>query len=338
MVGTAKSLDQIATLEAVDARLLVQLHDQMLLIRRFEEKVNEMYTRAKIGGYCHLNIGEEGAIVGSMSALGEADYIFAGYREHGHALARGLDPKGIMAELFGKATGVSRGRGGSMHLFDAGRRFMGGYAIVGGHLPIAVGAAMAIRYREGSEAVATYLGEGATNAGAFHESLNVAKLWRLPIIFIVLNNQYEMGTPVAKTSAVPEQYKKGATYGMHGEQVDGMDVLAVREATLAALRRAREDEDPSILELVAYRFRGHSVIDPARYRTEEELRSWLARDPIESFRQKLSAAGLLTEDHIEAAEQRIGQQVAEAVAFAEASPFPDPSTLFDYLYVGEGGR
>ena len=336
MVDTVKSGTQTPLLDAYNPQDLLQHHYKMLLIRRFEEKVNEMYTMAKIGGYCHLNIGEEAGIVGGFAALRPDDYVFAGYREHGHALARGLDPKAVMAELFGKETGVAHGRGGSMHLFDAGLRFMGGYAIVGGHLPIAVGAAMAINYRGSNEVVACFLGEGATNTGAFHESVNVAKLWQLPIVFIVLNNQYEMGTPVDKTSAVPEQYKKGATYGVQGQRVDGMDVLAVLEATRSSMNHAREQKDPLILELVAYRFRGHSVIDPARYRSRGELESWMRRDPVLLFRQRLLEASILTEEGVEAAEKEVQELVDACVAYADASPFPDVSTLFDYLYVEEG--
>lgn len=325
-----------ASVDKYDPKELLRLHHQMVLIRRFEEKVTEMYTRAKIGGYCHLNIGEEGAVVGSISALSDRDYILTSYREHGHAIARGMDPRNVMAELFGKETGVVHGRGGSMHLMDVSRRFMGGWAIVGAHLPIAAGAALAINYRGGDEVVATYLGEGATNIGAFHETLNAAKLWKLPILFIVVNNLYEMGTPVAQTSAIPEQYRKAQTYEIPSEQVDGMDVLAVREATERALAHTRSRREPSFLELMAYRFRGHSVIDPARYRPDDELKSWMARDPLVLFQERLKAAKLLTDDEIAAVEQEVEATVEEAVAFADSSPSPEISTLYDYLYEETG--
>lgn len=337
MVGTAQRPPRKANpLARYDAKELIKYHQQMLLIRRFEEKVNEMYTKAKIGGYCHLNIGEEASVVGSLAAITERDYIMTSYREHGHALARGMDPKAVMAELFGRETGVAHGRGGSMHMVDTSRRFLGGWGIVGGHLPIAVGAAMAIKYRGGDEVSVAFLGEGASNIGAFHESLNAAALWKLPVLFLVVNNGYEMGTPVAKTSSEPQQYKRAAAYHIPAEQVDGMDVLAVKESVGRWLERTRKEQDPSLVELVSYRFKGHSVIDPARYRPEEEVKSWLLRDPLFSFRQKLLDARVLTGEQIAAAEKEVEEIVEEAVLFADDSPFPDVSSLFDYVYSEEG--
>jgi pyruvate dehydrogenase E1 component alpha subunit len=312
-----------------------QLHDflfQMLLIREFEEKVGEQYTRAKIGGYCHLNIGEEATIVGAFSAIRPDDYVFTSYREHGHALARGIDPGAVMAELYGKVGGVSKGRGGSMHLFDLKTRFMGGYGIVGGHLPLAVGAGLAIDYRGGDEVVLCIFGEGATNIGAFHESLNLAKIWRLPIVWLCVNNHDSMGSPEHKDSAAEFLYRKALAYDMVGERVNGMDVLAVRHATLEAVRRARHEREPVLLEADTYRYRGHSMADPGRYRTEEEVRAWLARDPIAAFKAKLADANLLTDDEYEAMHQRVAAIVQQAVDFAEASPFPDTSTLYEYVY------
>ena len=338
MLRAVEPLKQTVPLADYDPEGLLRFHHQMVLIRRFEEKVNEMYTRAKIGGYCHLNIGEEGSIVGSIGALEERDYLFTSYREHGHAIARGIAPRMVMAELFGKEAGVVHGRGGSMHLFDASRRFMGGWAIVGGHLPIAVGAGMAINHRGGDEVIVVFLGEGSTNIGAFHESLNAAQLWKLPILFIVVNNLYEMGTRVDEASAVPEQYKKALAYGIPSEQVDGMDVLAVHQATDRALKRTRTERRPSFLEFMAYRFRGHSVIDPARYRSEEEVKSWQERDPIQLLRHKLLDAKMITEEQVDALETEVETVVEEAVTYADASPSPDLSTLFDYLYAEEGGR
>ncbi len=338
MISAVRSLDDLASVERYDLATLQRYYNQMTLIRRFEEKVNEMYTKAKIGGYCHLNIGEEGSIVGSIAALTADDYIFTSYREHGHAIARGIPPNVVMAELFGKETGAAHGRGGSMHMFDPSRKFMGGWAIVGGHLPIAAGAAMALTYRNSDGAVACYLGEGATNIGAFHETMNVSKLWNLPVVYIVVNNLYEMGTPVEKTTAIPEQYKKGAAYNIPAERVDGMDILAVYEATERALAHVREHKDPYFLELMAYRFRGHSVIDPARYRSEDEVKMWMERDPILLLRYRMQAAGLLTDEQVAEVEHQVEAVVEEAVAFADDSPSPAISSLFDYVYAEPRGQ
>lgn len=321
------------TLSTYDKDELCHLYYQMLLIRRFEEKTQEMYTRAKIGGYCHLNIGEEAAIVGSISALDPTTYIFTYYREHGYALARGMDPKVVMAELFGKATGCSKGRGGSMHLFDGNLRFMGGYAIVGGQFPLAVGVAFASKYRDSGEVVVNFIGEGATNIGSFNECMNLAQLWRLPIVIICVNNQYEMGTPITQTSAVKEIWRKACAYGMAAEQVDGMDVLAVREAVAKAAAKARTERLPTFIEAVTYRFRGHSVIDPGRYRSREELQYWMSRDPLDGFRIRLVEGGLMTEAEVAEAEATVARVVDEAVAFADSSPDPDPADLYKYLYV-----
>lgn len=315
---------------------LIEYYYQMLLIRRFEEKVAEMYTRARIGGFVHLNIGEEATIVGTISPLAPQDYIFSSYREHGHVLVRGTDPKLVMAELYGKETGTSRGHGGSMHLFDLERRFYGGWAIVGGHLPIAVGTALAADYR-GEDAITMCLfGDGATNIGGFHEALNLAKVWRLPIVFVCVNNQYGMATSVARASAVPDIYRKAAAYDMASEQVNGMDVLATRDAAVRAIKRAREEREPTLLECITYRYRGHSMSDPARYRTEEELKMWRERDPIGNFQFKLKEAGVLDDQSIQAIEERVEQVVQESVEFAEQSPEPDPAKhLLPYVYAGE---
>lgn len=314
---------------------LHHLYYQMLLIRRFEERVAEMYTRARIGGYTHLNIGEEATVVGSAAALEPTDYLLSSYREHGHVLARGTDPGPVMAELFGKATGVARGRGGSMHLFDLERRFLGGYAIVGGHLPLAVGVGLAIDYRDSNEVVMCAFGEGATNIGAFHESLNLAKLWRLPIVFLCVNNQYAMGAPVHQDSAVTEIYRKACAYDMRASRVDGMDVLAVRDACREAVHIAREEHEPSLIEALTYRFRGHSMADPARYRTQEELQAWMARDPVLTFRRRLEEAGLITPEEVQAIADRVEREVNAAIAFAERSPDPDPAELYRDVYAGE---
>jgi pyruvate dehydrogenase E1 component alpha subunit len=304
----------------------------MVLMRRFEERTAEMYTRAKIGGYCHLNLGEEATVVGLMAALEPTDYLFTNYREHGYALAKGIEPGRVMAELFGKETGVSKGWGGSMHLYDTKTRLLGGYAIVGGQLPLATGAALAISYRGGTEVVMCQMGDGTTNIGAFHESLNLAAIWKLPVVFVVINNQMGMGTRVEWASAEPELYKKACAYRMASERVDGNDVLAVREATRRAVERARAGEGPTLLEAVSFRLRGHSVVDPARYRSKEDVEQSQAADPIPAFRSRLISAGLLDEAEATAIEAEVDRVVDEAIAFADQSPDPPVSQLFSYTY------
>jgi pyruvate dehydrogenase E1 component alpha subunit len=310
----------------------LRMLEQMQLIRHFEEKAAEQYTRARIGGYIHLNVGEEASVVGAVAALRETDYVIGSYRTHGHALARGTEPGRVMAELFGRETGTSRGRGGSMHLFDGPRRFLGGYGIVGGHLPLAAGIGLAIDYLERDEAVMCVFGEGATNIGAFHESLNVGKLWGLPIVWVCANNQYAMGHSVAMDSAVTDIYRKALAYDMPAERVDGMDVLAVRLACEAALERARRERLPSLVECFTYRYRGHSMADQRKYRTEDEIKTWRERDPIDWYQRRLVAAGLLTEKQAEEFEQRAIQIANEAAEFAENSPDPDVADLGRYVY------
>ncbi|HKF32288.1 MAG TPA: pyruvate dehydrogenase (acetyl-transferring) E1 component subunit alpha [Jatrophihabitantaceae bacterium] len=316
--------------------VLRDYYAQMALIRAFELRAAEMYQRAKIGGYCHLNLGEEATVVGLMAALEERDYLFTTYREHGYALARGLEPARVMAELFGKTTGVSGGWGGSMHLFDARARFLGGYGIVGGQIPPATGAALALTYRgdpgPDAEAVMCLLGDGTTNIGAFHESLNLAGVWRLPIVYVIVNNQLGMGTPVDKASAEPDLYKRGCSYRIPGERVDGDDVLAVRDAARAALHRARSERQPGLLETVSYRLRGHSVVDPARYRSKEESERLRGLDPVPAFRARLIEAGVLDPEIAARVDEDADAQVARAVAFADESPDPTPDQLFAHAY------
>ncbi len=311
---------------------LIDYYRRMVLIRRFEQRAGEMYTRAKIGGYCHLNLGEEATIVGLMAALEPRDYLLTNYREHGYALARGIEPGRVMAELFGKETGTSRGRGGSMHIFDTKARLLGGYAIVGGQLPVAVGVGLAIDYRGGDEVVMVQMGDATTNIGAFHESLNLAQLWRLPVVFVIVNNQYGMGTPPERAAAEPELYKRACAYRMASERVDGNDVLAVREAARRAIRRAREEHLPTLLEAVSFRLRGHSVVDPARYRSREEVERGQAQDPIPQLRHQLLEAGILDEAHLAEIEAEVDRVVDQAVAFADESPDPRPGELFAYAY------
>ena len=314
---------------------LCDYYRQMALIRAFELRAAQMYQRAKIGGYCHLNLGEEATVVGLMGALQPRDYLFTTYREHGYALARGLEPGRVMAELFGKATGVSRGRGGSMHLFDRTLRLLGGYGIVGGQIPPATGAALALTYRGSpgpdAEAVMCVLGDGTTNIGAFHESLNLAGLWHLPIVYVIVNG-LGMGTPVEKAAAEPDLYKRGCSYRIPGERVDGDDVLAVRDAAHAALMRARTERRPGLIETVCQRLRGHSVVDPAKYRSREEVARLRGLDPVPAFRRRLIEAGILDEKTAHIIEEQAEAQVDAAVEFADASPHPSPSELFDYVY------
>jgi len=315
-----------------DKATLLGLYREMLLIRRFEEKTAEMYQAAKIGGFCHLNIGEEAAIVGTISALWNEDYVYSNYREHGHALAKGVDAKAVMAELFGKETGTSHGRGGSMHLFSQAHRFYGGYAIVGQALPLACGTAYAINYQDKPEVVMSIFGDGATNIGAFHESLNVAKLWHLPVVFVCINNQYGMGTAVKRASAVTEIWRKACAYDMTGESVDGMDVLAVRRITDQLVAQAREKREPSLLECVTYRYRGHSMSDPDNYRGKEEIKEWQGRDAILSLGDHLQKQKMAGKDELQKIDEAITAEVEEAVKFADESPEPDVKDLYRDVY------
>jgi pyruvate dehydrogenase E1 component alpha subunit len=315
---------------APDAQLR-EFYRDMVLIRRFEERAARSYTEALIGGYCHLNLGEEAAVVGLMSALRPTDYLFTNYREHGYAIMRGIDPSKVMAELYGRVDGVSKGWGGSMHMFDITHRLLGGYGIVGGQIPLATGAALAIDYRDGDEIVMCTLGDGTTAIGAFHESLNIAGLWNLPIVYVIINNGLGMGTTVAKSSAEPELYKRGAAYRIESARVDGFDPVAVREAADKAIEVARGGR-PYLLEVVTERLRGHSVVDPAKYRSAEEAERLKNEDPILGFGQKLLADGVLDDDAVARIEADAADVVAAAAAFAESSPHPEVSTLFDYTY------
>ena len=318
---------------------LLHLLEQMVLIRRFEEKTMEMLALNRIRGYCHWNIGEEASVVGAVTALTESDRLITSYRDHGFAIARGTPPEAVMSELFGKEGGCAGGRGGSMHMVDIARGYFGGYGIVGGHLPIAVGLALAADYLDENRAVLCAFGDGATNIGAFHESLNLSKLWRLPVVWLLTNNQYGMGTSVRRASAEVELYKRACAYEMYSEQVDGMDVLSVYEATERLLRRAREEREPSLLEAVTYRYPGHSYADAGKsYRTKEEIERWRQRDPIRLFQRYLEEHGILSQGEYDLVEQRVSQKIDEAVRFAEESPFPSPDTLFRYLYAEEGTK
>lgn len=312
---------------------LVDLYYKMLLIRRFEERAGEMYASAKIGGYCHLYIGQEAVAVGAISAIGDDDYVITAYRDHGHALVKGSDPRKLMAELLGKSTGIAKGKGGSMHFFDAERNFMGGHAIVGGHLPIAVGLGYAINYLKTDRVVLCFLGDAATNIGTFHESLNMAALWKLPVIFIIENNNYGMGTSVNRASAVTELYKKGCAYDMESYQLDGQDVLDVRKGVERAVKAAREDKTPTLIEAETYRYRGHSMTDPGRtYRTREEVDEWRQRDPIQLLGDKILSDGILAKDEAERLDKMAKEIAQESVDFALGSPEPTPDMLAEDVY------
>ncbi len=318
----------------LDTELARRLLTQMQMIRRFEEKAAEMYAMGKIGGFLHLYIGQEAVAVGATSATRLDDYAVSSYREHGHCLAKGSDPKRIMAELFGRADGLSKGKGGSMHLFDKSVNFLGGHGIVGAHLPLAAGAGFGIKYQGGDQVVLCYFGDGAVPEGEFHESLNLAALWKLPVIFICENNRYAMGTAIHRALAQTEIWRFAETYGIHGEAVDGMDVLAIRECVGRAVERARRDKVPALIEARTYRFRGHSMRDPAGavYRTKEEVEREKLRDPIAMFGERCVKDGALTEADLKLIEKAVYDQVDEAVAFAEASPEPAPEELFTDVY------
>jgi pyruvate dehydrogenase E1 component alpha subunit len=329
---TAKAPEASPRLGGEDPDVLTAYLRSMLLVHHFETRASEMYARAKIGGYCHLNLGEEATVIGVTAGLTEDDYLFVSYRDHGYALARGIEPGRVMAELFGKVTGVSGGWGGSMHLFDTRARLLGGYAIVGGQIPLATGAALAISHRHGNEAVLCQLGDGATNIGAFHESLNLAQLWHLPIVYVVVNNQLGMGTTVERSSAEPLLYKRAAAYAMAAERIDGDDPLAVRDAVRRALIRARDEQAPTLVEAVCFRQRGHSVIDPARYRSEDDLARAEAHDPVISFTDRLLAAGIVDKARVDELTADVVAQVDAAVDFADRSDPPPVRSLFDMVY------
>ncbi|HXG04514.1 MAG TPA: pyruvate dehydrogenase (acetyl-transferring) E1 component subunit alpha [Candidatus Binatia bacterium] len=323
-----------AAADGVDAALARRLLHEMMLIRRFEEKAAEAYALGKIGGFLHLYIGEEAVAVGATSVLRRDDYAIAAYREHGHCLAKGSDPRRAMAELFGRRDGLCKGKGGSMHLFDRSVNFLGGHAIVGAHLPLAAGVGFAIKYRGGDQVCVCYFGDGAVPQGEFHEALNLSALWKLPVIWICENNRYAMGTAVERALAQTEIWKFSQSYRIPGESVDGMDVLAVREAVARAVARAREDGTPTLLEARTYRFRGHSMRDPAGavYRTKEEVERERQRDPILLFRDRALKAGWLSPDEVRAIEKDVNDTIDEAVAFADASPEPPVEWLMTDVY------
>jgi pyruvate dehydrogenase E1 component alpha subunit len=316
----------------LDRDTLVNIYHQMLLIRRFEEKSAEIYSAGKIGGFCHLYIGQEAVAIGAISAIRKDDYVLASYREHAHALAKGMTADSLMAELYGKATGCSKGKGGSMHMFSKEVNFLGGHAIVAGQIPLATGVAFASKYKGTDQVTLCFFGEAAVNQGAFHESLNMAQLWKLPCIYICENNQYGMGTSLQRAMSYQDISEKACAYEIASEFVDGMDVLAVREATLRAVERARKDYLPTLLEVRTYRFMGHSMSDPGNYRTRAEIEQHQERDPIKLFAASLKEEGVVSDEEFQQMDARVREQVEQAVKFAEESPLPVSEELYTDVY------
>ena len=315
---------------SMDHELIIELYENMLRIRRFEEEAARLYTERKIGGFLHLYIGQEAVAVGAMSVLEPKDYVMTAYRCHGLYLARGGDTRAGMAELLGKETGCAKGRGGSMHFYDTANNFMGGWGIVGSHVPVAAGIAFAQKYLDSGAIAICFLGDGAINIGPFHEGLSLAALWELPVVYVIENNYFAMGTPLEKTSATEDLSIRALGYPMARDSVDGHDVFAVRSAIHTAARRAREKNLPTLIEAKTYRYRGHSMADPAKYRTKEDVEEWRSRDPIKVTAEKLDSLGMQTSR--EEIDNKIEKEIADAVRFAEESSMPDPSTALDYVY------
>ena len=317
----------------IDKAQVAQFYRKMLLIRRFEEASGRLYMQGLIRGFLHLYIGEEAVAVGAISLLEPQDYIITHYRDHGHALARGMDPKACMAELCGKATGSSGGKGGSMHLFDANLHFMGGHAIVGGQMPIGVGMALGIKMKKRNGVVMVFFGDGAVNEGEFHESLNLASLWKLPVIFMLENNLYGMGSHVDMTHAAGRDiYNSAEYYKIPATQIDGMDLIAVREATSFAIDRVRGGHGPVFLEAMTYRYRGHSMADPVNYREMDEVEEWRINDPIDRFKTLALEEGLITAGELEEIDSQVADEIDEAVRFARESPLPELDDLYKNVY------
>jgi pyruvate dehydrogenase E1 component alpha subunit len=318
-----------------DPALNQELLHSMLLQRRFEERTAEAYALGKIGGFCHLYIGQEAVSTGSLSMLRPDDYVITTYRDHGQALARGMTPRAVMAELFGRQDGCARGKGGSMHMFDRNLNFLGGHGIVGGHVPLAAGVGFAIKYRGGDQCIICFMGESVVNTGAFHEALNMAGLWKLPCVFIIENNRYGMGTSLERASAIHDIYERGAAYNMPRAQCDGQDVFAVREAVGEAVTRARKEQLPTLLEVRTYRFMGHSMSDAVSgtYRTKAELEEYMKRDPITLLRTHMQENGELTDEQLQKMDEEIKAVVQDAWDFADASPELPLEALYEDVYV-----
>lgn len=314
-----------------DLNLLRKMYRDMLLIRRFEEASAKLYAQGKFGGFLHLYIGQEAVGTGVIYALQEKDYIISTYRDHGHALVRGLDPRALMAELYGKRTGIVKGKGGSMHYFDVTKNFLGGHGIVGGHVALASGVGWAIKYKKMDSVVVCFFGEGAANIGAFHEGLNLAALWKLPVVFVCENNHYSMGTPIYRALSVSDVSIRAVAYNMDRDRFEGDDVLYVYKRILPYIEKARRGEGPSLIEISTYRFRGHSMSDPAKYRTPEEVEIWRKRDPISRARRMLEYNGV-EEKEFARIEAEIQSIIEDAIRFSEESPEPSPYELYTDVY------
>ena len=313
---------------------LLQYYRDMLLIRRFEERAGQLYGMGLIGGFCHLYIGQEAVVVGMQAALREGDQVITAYRDHGHMLAAGMTANGVMAELTGRSGGYSKGKGGSMHMFSMEKAFYGGHGIVGAQVSLGAGLAFANKYRGDGKVCLTYFGDGAANQGQVYESFNMASLWKLPVVYIVENNQYAMGTSIQRSSSETHLHKRGVSFNIPGEEVDGMDVVAVREAGKRAVENARAGNGPTLLEMKTYRYRGHSMSDPAKYRTKEEVDEQKAkRDPIDHVKKLITDAGYASEDELKATDREIRAIVTESATFAQESPEPDPSELMTDIYL-----
>ncbi len=334
---TSKKAGPKDGLAGYDRDLIAQLYHTMLLIRRFEERAGQMYGMGLIGGFCHLYIGQEAVVTGLQAAAEPSDTVVTTYRDHGHMLATGMDPKGVLAELTGRAGGYSKGKGGSMHMFSREKNFFGGHGIVGASVPIGAGIAFAHKYLDEKSCCLTYFGEGALNQGQVYETFNMAALWNLPVIFVIENNRYGMGTSVERAAAhAQELYHRGQAYGIPGQQVDGMDVIAVYEAGQEVIAKVKAGEGPHILEMQTYRYRGHSMSDPAKYRTREEVQKYRGeRDPIENLKKRILDAKMMTEDDLKAVDKAVKDQVADAADFAQTSPEPDPAELWTEVLVDD---
>jgi pyruvate dehydrogenase E1 component alpha subunit len=335
MAIAKRKLKPVKAVEALpEPAEMEKLYRDMLLIRRFEEKAGQMYGMGLIGGFCHLYIGEEAVVVGVMSAVQEGDSIITSYRDHGHMLASGMDPKGVMAELTGRSGGYSKGKGGSMHMFSLEKHFYGGHGIVGAQVPIGTGLAFAHKYKGDGGIAIVFLGDGAMNQGQVAESFNMAELWKLPVLYVIENNKYGMGTSVARSSASKDLYTRGEAYGIAGSQADGMNVFAVKTAAEVAIHDIRAGKGPYMLELLTYRYRGHSMSDPAKYRSKDELnRMRQEHDPIDQMKRKLTDEGVADEAKLKEWDRGVKDAITAAAEFAQSSPEPDPAELFTDVYV-----
>jgi len=331
--GTAKKTNGAHLAEATKDELLAYYRD-MLLIRRFEERAGQLYGMGLIGGFCHLYIGQEAVVVGMQAALKDGDQVITAYRDHGHMLAAGMTANGVMAELTGRRDGYSKGKGGSMHMFSIEKAFYGGHGIVGAQVSLGTGLAFANRYRKDGKVCLTYFGDGAANQGQVYESFNMAAVWKLPVVYIIENNQYAMGTSIQRSTSETHLYKRGISFNIPGEEVDGMDVVAVREAGLRAVEHARSGKGPFLLEMKTYRYRGHSMSDPAKYRTKEEVDEFKGkRDPIDHVKKLLVDGGHASEESLKEIDREIRTVVTESAEFAQKSPEPDPSELMTDIYI-----